>query len=110
MTKIFQEAESPTIRLGIGRKPVAEGDEKCGYYGSKLSERVGLACVIYEEGVEKVTLQHQLRDECSVFQTELLCVNLAVKVIQDSLRQDGTLNFLISTHTLFTLFLAQRKF
>ncbi|GFX82027.1 hypothetical protein TNCV_2572252 [Trichonephila clavipes] len=30
MTKIFQEAESPTIRLGIGRKPVAEGVSRNG--------------------------------------------------------------------------------
>ncbi|GFX03959.1 transforming growth factor-beta-induced protein ig-h3 [Trichonephila clavipes] len=35
--------------------------------GSKLNGRVGLACVIYEEGVENVTFQHRLRDECSVF-------------------------------------------
>ncbi|GFY55723.1 transforming growth factor-beta-induced protein ig-h3 [Trichonephila inaurata madagascariensis] len=37
--------------------------------GSKLNGRVGLACVIYEEGVEKVTFQHLLRDEWSVYQT-----------------------------------------
>ncbi|GFY13120.1 alpha-2 adrenergic receptor [Trichonephila clavipes] len=30
--------------------------------GSELNGRVGLACVIYEEGVEKVTFQHRLRD------------------------------------------------
>ncbi|GFS60576.1 RNase H domain-containing protein [Trichonephila clavipes] len=71
--------------------------------GSKLNGRVGLACVIYEEGVENVTFQHRLRDECSVFQAELLCINLVVKLIQDSLRQGGTLNFLICTDSLSSL-------
>ncbi|GFT40335.1 hypothetical protein TNCV_3115211 [Trichonephila clavipes] len=55
--------------------------------GSKLNVRVGLACVIYEEGVENVTFHHRLSDECSVFQAELLCTNLVEKWIQDSLRQ-----------------------
>ncbi|GFT19404.1 RNase H domain-containing protein [Trichonephila clavipes] len=71
--------------------------------GSKLNGRVGLACVIYEKGVEYVTFQHRLRNECSVFQAELLCINLAVKLIQDSLRQGGTLNFLICTDSLSSL-------
>ncbi|GFX64597.1 uncharacterized protein TNCV_1671331 [Trichonephila clavipes] len=53
----------------------------CFTYGSKLNGRVGLACVIYEKGVEYVTFQHRLRDECSVLQAELLCINLAVKLI-----------------------------
>ncbi|GFW68484.1 RNase H domain-containing protein [Trichonephila clavipes] len=71
--------------------------------GSKLNGRVGLACVIYEEGVENVTFQHRLRDECSVFQVKLLCINLVVKLIQDSFRQDETLNFLICTVSLYSL-------
>ncbi|GFV97077.1 RNase H domain-containing protein [Trichonephila clavipes] len=71
--------------------------------GSKLNRRVGLACVIYEEVVENFTFQPRLRDECSVFQAELLCINLVVKLIQDSLRQGGTLNFLICTDSLFSL-------
>ncbi|GFW19000.1 RNase H domain-containing protein [Trichonephila clavipes] len=71
--------------------------------GSKWNGRVGLACVIYEEGIEYVTFQHRLRDECSVFQAELLCINLAVKLIQDSLRQGGMLNFLICTVSLSSL-------
>ncbi|GFV79811.1 hypothetical protein TNCV_1726361 [Trichonephila clavipes] len=40
---------------------------------NKLNKRVGLT---YEEGVEHVTFQHQLRDECSVFQVELRCIIL----------------------------------
>ncbi|GFT81355.1 RNase H domain-containing protein [Trichonephila clavipes] len=71
--------------------------------GSKLNGRVGLACVIYEEGVENVTLQHRLRDECSVFQAELLCINLFVKLIQDSLREGEILHFLICTDSLSSL-------
>ncbi|GFX34719.1 hypothetical protein TNCV_2514351 [Trichonephila clavipes] len=43
--------------------------------GSRLNRKVGLACIIYEEGVEKVTFEHGLRDECSVFQAELLCIS-----------------------------------
>ncbi|GFW06282.1 RNase H domain-containing protein [Trichonephila clavipes] len=72
--------------------------------GSKLNGRVGIACVIYEEGVEYVTFQHRLRDECSGFQAEQLCINLAVKLIQDSLRQGVTLNFLICTDSLSSLY------
>ncbi|GFT62733.1 RNase H domain-containing protein [Trichonephila clavipes] len=34
---------------------------------------------------------------------ELLCINLAVNLIQDSLRQDGTLSFLICTDSLSSL-------
>ncbi|GFU62435.1 transforming growth factor-beta-induced protein ig-h3 [Nephila pilipes] len=49
--------------------------------GSKLNGIVGLACVMYEEGFEKATFQHRIRDGCSVFQAELLCINLAVKII-----------------------------
>ncbi|GFW24284.1 RNase H domain-containing protein [Trichonephila clavipes] len=71
--------------------------------GSKLNGRVGLACVIYGEGVENFTFQHRLRNECSVFQAELLCINFVVKLIQDSLHQGGTLNFLICTDSLSSL-------
>ncbi|GFY19672.1 RNase H domain-containing protein [Trichonephila clavipes] len=70
---------------------------------STIQSGVGLDCVIYEEGVENVTFQHRLRDECSVFQAELLCINLVVKLIRDSLRQGGTLNFLICTDSLSSL-------
>ncbi|GFX86054.1 RNase H domain-containing protein [Trichonephila clavipes] len=71
--------------------------------GRKLNGRVGLVCVIYEEGVENFTFQHRLTDECSVFQVELLCINLVEKLIQASLRQGGTLNFLVCTDSLSTL-------
>ncbi|GFW39072.1 transforming growth factor-beta-induced protein ig-h3 [Trichonephila clavipes] len=40
----------------------------CFTNGSKLNGRVGLASIIYEEGVEKVTFQHRLKDEGSAFQ------------------------------------------
>ena len=70
--------------------------------GSKLDGRVGLACVIYDDGAEKTSFQHR-RDECSVFQTELLCIYFAVKLIQDSLHLNGTLNFLTCTDSLSSL-------
>ncbi|GFY60880.1 hypothetical protein TNIN_418281 [Trichonephila inaurata madagascariensis] len=63
----------------------------------------GLASAFFEEGIEKVTFQLLLRDECSVFLAEQLCINLVVKVIQNSLRPDGTHNFLIYTDSLFSL-------
>ena len=47
---------------------------------------VGLACVIYDNGAEKATFQHRLRDGCFVFQDELLCINLTVKLIEGSFR------------------------
>ncbi|GFW25937.1 RNase H domain-containing protein [Trichonephila clavipes] len=65
---------------------------------SKLNGRVGLAYI-----VENFTFLRRLRDECSVFQAELLCINLVVKLIQDSLRQGGTLNFLNCTDSLSSL-------
>ena len=45
----------------------------------KLDGRVGLAIVIYEDGAKKATFQYRLRDECPVFQAELLCIILASK-------------------------------
>ncbi|GFW83823.1 RNase H domain-containing protein [Trichonephila clavipes] len=71
--------------------------------GDKLTGRVGITCVIYEEGVEYVTFQHRLRNECSVFQAEPLCISLAVKLIQYSLRQGGKLNFLICMDSFSSL-------
>ncbi|GFV34116.1 transforming growth factor-beta-induced protein ig-h3 [Trichonephila clavipes] len=65
--------------------------------GSKLNGRVGVACVIYEEGVENFTFQHRLRDECLFFKPNYSVINLVVKLIQDSLRQGRSLNFLIYT-------------
>ena len=73
--------------------------------GSKLDKRVGLACVIYEDAAEKARFQHRLRDECFVFQAELLCIDLAVKLIQYSLSLSGTLNFFICSDSLSLLHL-----
>ena len=73
--------------------------------GSKLNGRVGLACIIYEDGAEKASFQHQLRDERSVFQVELFCINLAIKLIQDFFRLNRILNFLIFTDSLSSLHL-----
>ncbi|GFY43440.1 hypothetical protein TNIN_237251 [Trichonephila inaurata madagascariensis] len=52
--------------------------------GSKLNGRVSLASIIYEEGVENVTFQHRLRDECSPFRRG--CVN-EVRVFHPPLSQ-----------------------
>ncbi|GFS33336.1 hypothetical protein TNIN_180951 [Trichonephila inaurata madagascariensis] len=56
-----------------------------------------------KKGVEKVTFQHRLRDDCSVSQAELLCIKLAMKLIKDTLHQGGTLYFLIYTDSLSSI-------
>ncbi|GFX43861.1 RNase H domain-containing protein [Trichonephila clavipes] len=100
----WKKADHKVLPHPSCRKPITqECKTVCFTDGSTLNERVGLACVIYEEGVKNATFQHRLRDECSVFQAELLCINLVVKLIQDSLRQGGTLNFLICTDSLSSL-------
>ncbi|XP_054715555.1 uncharacterized protein LOC129225035 [Uloborus diversus] len=65
--------------------------------GSKLEGRVGLAFVVYENGMKKETVQHRISDECSVFQAELLCLNLAVKWLQNFYNTSGTVKFIISS-------------
>lgn len=72
--------------------------------GSKLVGKVGLAFVVYEDGMETVTIQHRLLDECSVFQVKLLCLNLAAKWIRDSSRDNGRLKYFICTDSLSSLF------
>ena len=51
--------------------------------GVNWDGRIALACVIYEDGAEKATFQHRLRDECFIFQAELLCINFAVKLLRE---------------------------
>nr|XP_042903993.1 uncharacterized protein LOC122270499 [Parasteatoda tepidariorum] len=73
--------------------------------GSKLDGRVGLAFVIYENGTENVTAKHRLHNECTVFQAELLCINLVVKWIQNSFSENQIFKYLICTDSLSSLFL-----
>ncbi|GFS51237.1 retrovirus-related Pol polyprotein from type-1 retrotransposable element R1 4 [Trichonephila clavipes] len=43
--------------------------------GSKINNKVGLAFVIFQDFIEIETRQFRIRDECSVFQAELLCIS-----------------------------------
>ncbi|GFU52807.1 putative 115 kDa protein in type-1 retrotransposable element R1DM [Trichonephila clavipes] len=45
--------------------------------------RVGFAFVVFRSGVESENFQCRIRDECTVFVAELLCLNFAVKWITE---------------------------
>ncbi|GFU13099.1 RNase H domain-containing protein [Trichonephila clavipes] len=47
--------------------------------GSKIDGKVGFAFVVFRSGVESENFQFRIRDECTVFVVELLCLNFAVK-------------------------------
>ncbi|GFX08561.1 uncharacterized protein TNCV_4170601 [Trichonephila clavipes] len=51
--------------------------------GSKIDGRVGFAFVVFRSGVESENFQFRIRDECTVFVAELLCLNFAVKWIAE---------------------------
>ncbi|GFX70150.1 RNase H domain-containing protein [Trichonephila clavipes] len=51
--------------------------------GSKIDGRVGFAFVVFRSGVESENFQFRIRDECTVFVAELLCLNFAVKWITE---------------------------
>ncbi|GFV56489.1 RNase H domain-containing protein [Trichonephila clavipes] len=51
--------------------------------GSKIDGRVGFAFVVFRSGVESENFQLRIRDECTVFVAELLCLNSAVKWINE---------------------------
>ncbi|GFW90225.1 uncharacterized protein TNCV_2120921 [Trichonephila clavipes] len=46
---------------------------------SKTDGRVGFAFVVFRSGVESENFQFRIRDKCTVFVAELLCLNFAVK-------------------------------
>ncbi|GFS47405.1 RNase H domain-containing protein [Trichonephila clavipes] len=47
--------------------------------GSKIDGRVGFTFVVFRSGVESENFQFRIRDECTVFVAELLCLNFAVR-------------------------------
>ncbi|GFW94546.1 uncharacterized protein TNCV_3904561 [Trichonephila clavipes] len=51
--------------------------------GSKIDGRVGFAFVVFASDVESENFQFRIRDECTVFVAELLCLNFAVKWITE---------------------------
>ncbi|GFW86797.1 RNase H domain-containing protein [Trichonephila clavipes] len=69
--------------------------------GSKIDGRVGFAFVVFRSGVESENFQFRIRDECTVFVAELLCLNFAVKWITE---QNSVISeYLICTDTLSSL-------
>ncbi|GFX26893.1 integrase catalytic domain-containing protein [Trichonephila clavipes] len=69
--------------------------------GSKIDGRVGFAFVVFRSGVESENFQFRIRDECTVFVAELLCLNFAVKWI---IEQNSVISeYLICTDSLSSL-------
>ncbi|GBN26361.1 hypothetical protein AVEN_274863-1, partial [Araneus ventricosus] len=57
--------------------------ESCFTDGSKMNSKVGLALVVYEDDHEACVQQFRIRNDCTVFQAELLRINLAVVIVVD---------------------------
>ncbi|GFU33415.1 RNase H domain-containing protein [Trichonephila clavipes] len=69
--------------------------------GSKIDGRVGFAFVVFRSGVESENFQFKIRDECTVFVAELLCLTFAVKWITE---QNSVISeYLICTDSLSSL-------
>ncbi|XP_055931941.1 uncharacterized protein LOC129962227 [Argiope bruennichi] len=69
--------------------------------GSKINNKVGLAFVVFQDYIEIETHQFRIRDECSVFQAELLCIAQAVSCICDN--ENLSSKFLICSDSLSSL-------
>ncbi|GFW81184.1 retrovirus-related Pol polyprotein from type-1 retrotransposable element R1 [Trichonephila clavipes] len=76
-------------------------DIVCFTDGSKINTKVGLAFVIFQDFIEIGTRQFRIRDECSVFQAELLCIAQAVSWICNN--EILSSNFLICSDSLSSL-------
>ncbi|GFV92713.1 RNase H domain-containing protein [Trichonephila clavipes] len=73
------------------------------YYtdGSEIDARVGFAFVVFRSGVESENFQFRIRDECTVYTAELLCLNFAVKWITE---QNSVISeYLLCTDSLSSL-------
>ncbi|GFX98807.1 uncharacterized protein TNCV_1503831 [Trichonephila clavipes] len=69
--------------------------------GSKIDGRVGFVFVVFRSGVESENFQFRIRDECTVFVAELLCLNFAIKWISE---QNSVISeYLICTDSLSSL-------
>ncbi|GFX43695.1 uncharacterized protein TNCV_4109751 [Trichonephila clavipes] len=76
-------------------------DIVCFTDGSKINSMVGLAFVIFQDFIEIGTRQFRIRDECSVFVAELLCIAQAVSWICNN--EILSSNFLICSDSLSSL-------
>ncbi|GFV41980.1 RNase H domain-containing protein [Trichonephila clavipes] len=70
--------------------------------GCKINNKVDLAFDIFQDFIEIETHQFRIRDECSVFQTELLCIAEAVSWICNN--EILSSNFLTCSDSLSSLF------
>lgn len=97
----------PSERLPVQVLECTDVDENsfsivCYTDGSKIDDKVGFAYVIFENGVETEYHQFRIRNECTVFLSELLCINFTVKWIISQDRQIS--KYLICTDSLSSLY------
>ncbi|GBM57926.1 hypothetical protein AVEN_205999-1 [Araneus ventricosus] len=69
--------------------------------GSKINSKVGLAFVVFKDHIETEVHQFRIRDECSIFQAELLCIAQAVNWIRTN--ENPSSNFLICSDSISCL-------
>ncbi|GFT59989.1 uncharacterized protein TNCV_2686781 [Trichonephila clavipes] len=74
-----QERNAINIIIQFSDKSTDDFPVICCTVGSKIDARVGSAFVVFRSGFESENLQFRIRDECTVFVAELLCLNLVVK-------------------------------
>ncbi|GBN11602.1 hypothetical protein AVEN_245635-1 [Araneus ventricosus] len=70
--------------------------------GYKINSKVGLAFVVFQGHIETEVHQFRIRDECSVFQVELLCIAQTVNWIRSN--ENLSSNFLICSDSLSSLY------
>ncbi|GBM67644.1 hypothetical protein AVEN_226016-1 [Araneus ventricosus] len=70
--------------------------------GRKINSKVGLAFAVSQDHIETEVHQFRIRDECSVFQAELLCIAQAVNWIRTN--ENLSSNFLICSDSLSSLY------
>ncbi|GBM70459.1 hypothetical protein AVEN_15992-1 [Araneus ventricosus] len=74
----------------------------CTTDGSKINSKVGLAFVVFQDHIETEVHQFRIRDECTVFQAELLCIAQAVNWIRTN--ENISSNFLICSNSFYSLY------
>ncbi|GFX00621.1 RNase H domain-containing protein [Trichonephila clavipes] len=93
--------ENASIHITKREYWLLKGTRFCYTDGSKIDGRVGFAFVVFRSGVESENFQFRIRDECTVFVAELLCLNFAVKWITE---QNSVISeYLICTDSLSSL-------
>ncbi|GBM07101.1 hypothetical protein AVEN_177068-1 [Araneus ventricosus] len=70
--------------------------------GSKINSKIDLGFVVFQDHIETEVHQFRIRDECSVFQAELLCIAQAVNWIRTN--ENLSSNFLICSDSLSSLY------